>query len=84
MPVGDRQPVEVALTPGQALLLREAADNGGVINIDEWRPAHERKAGAALVRTGMLSCGSPRGYGYHHVTDHGRQWLARAEQDSKR
>jgi hypothetical protein len=81
MPVGDRQPIEAAPNSGQELLLREAADNGGVIRISEWRPAHERKAANALVRIGMLSCGNLRGYGWHHVTEHGRQWLARNEQE---
>ena len=77
--------VQAVLTPAQALLLREAAENGGEIHIsDEFTNPAKLKQAKALVRAGMLSCGTPRGWGYHRVTAHGRQWLARAEQESQR
>jgi len=66
----------ITLPDGAAQLLREAAANDGTIFVGDWSCALERKTARALVRAGMLSCGHPRGSGWHAVTKHGREWLA--------
>jgi hypothetical protein len=61
----------------QEQLLREAADNGGVIHTGWWMPTEQRKAVERLIRTGLLSSGHPAGDGRRSLTSHGRAWLQR-------
>lgn len=74
--MADLRLTRTRLTERQERILRNTADNDGLIYVGGWMEPADRKAADALVRSGILSCGSGlRGADARHITTHGRRVL---------